>query len=119
MTEKKCSNCHWYHEDSRGIGIGACLNMNSERMCSGNYFPCTHAKNYPCNHHALETSTLEQRYQQLAEITRDLWQFIADRAPNNAFLNYCSTYCWNNNSERNHIGCFLGFAICNHYWSVV
>lgn len=24
----------------------------------------------------------EQRYQQLAGITRDLWQFIADRAPN-------------------------------------
>lgn len=82
MTEKKCGNCHWYHEDSRGIGIGTCLNMNSERMCSDNYFPCTHAKNYPCNHHVSETSTLEQRYQLLLEITRDLWQFIADRAPN-------------------------------------
>ena len=25
---------------------------------------------------------LEQRYQQLAEVARDLWQYIADRAPN-------------------------------------
>lgn len=76
MTEKKCGNCHWYHEDSRGIGIGTCLNMNSERMCSDNYFPCTHAKNYPCNHHVSETSTLEQRYQQLAEVARNLYKAI-------------------------------------------
>lgn len=71
--EKTCGNCHWYHEDSRGIGIGACLNMNSERMCSGNFFPCTNAKNYPCDHHASESSTLDQRYQQLAEVARDLF----------------------------------------------
>jgi hypothetical protein len=74
--EKTCGNCHWYHEDSRGIGIGACLNMNSERMCSGNYFPCAHAKNYPCNHHASESSTLEQRFQQLAKVARDLYKAV-------------------------------------------
>ena len=70
--EKTCGNCHWYHEDSRGIGIGACLNMNSERMCSGNFFPCTNAKNYPCDHHASESSTLDQRYQQLSQVAREM-----------------------------------------------
>lgn len=70
MTEKRCGNCHWYHEDSRGIGIGTCLNMNSERMCSGNYFPCAHAKNYPCNHHASESSTLYNMWVTDEEIVR-------------------------------------------------
>lgn len=75
--EKTCGNCHWYHEDSRGIGIGACLNMNSERMCNGNFFPCAHTGNYPCNQHVSETNTLEQRYQQLAEVARDLYKAVA------------------------------------------
>lgn len=70
MTEKRCGNCRWYHEDSRGIGIGTCLNMNSERMCSGNYFPCAHAKNYPCNHHASESSTLYNMWVTDEEIVR-------------------------------------------------
>lgn len=70
--EKTCGNCHWFCEDSRGIGIGSCLNMNSERMCSGNFFPCAHARNYPCNQYVFGAGTLEQRYQQLAEVARGM-----------------------------------------------
>lgn len=74
--EKTCGNCHWYHEDSRGIGIGACLNMNSERMCNGNFFPVAHAGNYPCNQHVSETNTLEQRYQQLEQVATNAIQLL-------------------------------------------
>ena len=86
MNNKTCGNCHWYHEDSRGVGIGACLNMNSERMCNGNFFPVAHAGNYPCNQHVSETNTLEQRYQQLEQRFYQL-EKVAKEMINGAIFN--------------------------------
>lgn len=77
MTEKTCGNC----ESWRTVGIerGYCILDNSlEDGCAKLHLRDDAA----CNKHTDAPLPLEQRYQQLAEITRDLWQFIADRAPN-------------------------------------
>lgn len=74
---KTCGNC----ESWRTVGIerGYCIFDNSlEDGCAKLHLRDDAA----CNKHTDAPLPLEQRYQKLSEITRDLWQYIADRAPN-------------------------------------
>lgn len=75
--EKTCGNC----ESWRTVGIerGYCiLDTSLEDGCVKLHLRDDAA----CNKHTDAPLPIEQRYQLLSEITRDLWQFIADRAPN-------------------------------------
>lgn len=75
--KKTCGNC----ESWRTVGIerGYCiLDTSLEDGCAKLHLRDDAA----CSKHTDAPLPLEQRYQLLSEITRDLWQYISDRAPN-------------------------------------
>lgn len=82
VMEKTCGNCGQVELEIRKVRCPHRRGLQDMVDFMGHARYDHHADEPACEHWIEAPNTLEQCYKHLAEVARDLWHFIADRAPN-------------------------------------